>query len=510
MHTEMLYEWFQAQGGSIDTSSIGITEFPLYGRGGVALRNIEAGQTLFSVPRELTLSIRTSSLPNQLGEGAWKQFGLDSGWSGLILCLMWEEAQGDASKWSPYLRTLPSTFDTPIFWDEDDLCGLQGTAVLNKIGKNEAERDYTEKVVPAIQSRGDIFPADAVPQYYSLQRYHIMGSRILSRSFHVEPWSSDEESETDGVVQAVGDSAAPMEIDVEMPSAESGFTVEPGEENPENATEEVEIAEDEEDDDSENPADVAMVPMADMLNARFGSENAKLFYEKHELKMVSTKFIKAGEQIWNTYGDPPNSDLLRRYGHVDVLPLSSPLTGEGNPADIVEIRADLVVDVAVNALKNQPQERVDWWLENADDDTFVVLTDCEVPEELVSFVRLLLFPQDEWEKIRNKGKLPKPKVDIALLFIIADVLRRRAQDYPTSLEDDELLLAPGKVEELSLNGKNAAIVRLGEKRILRGTLQQVQSMEEKLRASMAGSKDKKRGRDSQNASTSVRGKRSKR
>lgn len=195
-----------------------------------------------------------------------------------------------------------------------------------------------------------------------------MGSRILSRSFHVEPWSSDEESETDGVVQAVGDSAAPMEIDVEMPSAESGFTVEPGEENPENATEEVEIAEDEEDDDSENPADVAMVPMADMLNARFGSENAKLFYEKHELKMVSTKFIKAGEQIWNTYGDPPNSDLLRRYGHVDVLPLSSPLTGEGNPADIVEIRADLVVDVAVNALKNQPQERVDWWLENADDE----------------------------------------------------------------------------------------------------------------------------------------------
>lgn len=41
MHTEMLYEWFQSQGGSIDTSSIGITEFPLYGRGGVALRNIE-------------------------------------------------------------------------------------------------------------------------------------------------------------------------------------------------------------------------------------------------------------------------------------------------------------------------------------------------------------------------------------------------------------------------------------------------------------------------------------
>lgn len=103
-----------------------------------------------------------------------------------------------------------------------------------------------------------------------------MGSRILSRSFHVEQWSSDEESETDGTVQAVGDSAAPMEIDVDMPSAESDLAVEHEEENPENAAEEVEIAEDEEDDDSENPADVAMVPMADMLNARFGSENVRL------------------------------------------------------------------------------------------------------------------------------------------------------------------------------------------------------------------------------------------
>jgi len=40
-----------------------------------------------------------------------------------------------------------------------------------------------------------------------------------------------------------------------------------------------------------------MVPMADMLNARFESENAKLYHEKHHLRMVSTKAIKAGEQI---------------------------------------------------------------------------------------------------------------------------------------------------------------------------------------------------------------------
>ena len=105
--------------------------------------------------------------------------------------------------------------------------------------------------------------------------------------------------------------------------------------------------------------------------------------------MVTTKPIKAGEQIvstgtrspipecgssevkfgqWNTYGDPPNSDLLRRYGHVDVVPLRPPLTGMGNPEDVVEVRADLVVSAASKTVKYELQERVDWWLEEADDE----------------------------------------------------------------------------------------------------------------------------------------------
>lgn len=74
---------------------------------------------------------------------------------------------------------------------------------------------------------------------------------------------------------------------------------------------------------------------------------------------------------WNTYGDPPNSDLLRRYGHVDVVPLQPPLAGEGNPADVVEIRADLVVSVTRKVRKTATddfQDRVDFWLEEADDE----------------------------------------------------------------------------------------------------------------------------------------------
>lgn len=73
---------------------------------------------------------------------------------------------------------------------------------------------------------------------------------------------------------------------------------------------------------------------------------------------------------WNTYGDLPNVELLRRYGHVDLLPL--PGGGKGNPADVVEIRADLVLSTfsetsgASSAVSNV--ERIDWWLEEGGDE----------------------------------------------------------------------------------------------------------------------------------------------
>jgi N-lysine methyltransferase SETD6 len=72
---------------------------------------------------------------------------------------------------------------------------------------------------------------------------------------------------------------------------------------------------------------------------------------------------------WNTYGDPPNSDLLRRYGHVDLVPLPG-RDVLGNPADIIEVRADLIIE-CMSLPDNQRQsimERIDWWLEQGGDE----------------------------------------------------------------------------------------------------------------------------------------------
>lgn len=92
---------------------------------------------------------------------------------------------------------------------------------------------------------------------------------------------------------------------------------------------------DSEEEDEEPQSIIAMVPMADMLNHRTGFNNARLFHEPDCLQMRAIKDIKAQEQIYNTYGDLCNADLLRKYGFIDVP----------NEYDIVEISGDMVRDV---------------------------------------------------------------------------------------------------------------------------------------------------------------------
>ncbi|KAJ3555641.1 hypothetical protein NM688_g2462 [Phlebia brevispora] len=476
---EDFISWFQSKNGTVDTTVMTIADIPGQGRGALALKDIPKGHTLFTIPRDVTLSTRTSALPQLLGSVEWKRFKLDEGWAGLILCMLWEEAQGPLSKWAEYLSILPTEFDTPMFWSEEELQELKGTSVVDKIGKEEAERDYYEKIVPTVQSRAELFPPDTVSAHYTLDNYHRMGSRILSRSFTVSRWTGEAvEEEIEGSSQSTGS----MEVDDKkssLPSSEANAA---------------ELSEDEDEEDADDPSDVAMVPMADMLNAQYESENSKLFYEEHDLKMITTKDIKGGEQIYNTYGDPPNSDLLRRYGHVDLVPLRPPLSGEGNPEDIVEIRGDLVVEAAAKRVSVDAGERVEWWLENAEDEyvlissaktslvsyvrsTFVIGTECEVPKDFISFTRLLLQTQSEWEKTRAKDKVPKATLDTDVTSVLMEVLDKRLSEYPTTIEADEKTLVE---DDPPFRKRNAIIVRLGEKRILQTTRSELEKSHEAL------------------------------
>ncbi|KAF9519251.1 hypothetical protein BS47DRAFT_1358373 [Hydnum rufescens UP504] len=153
-------------------------------------------------------------------------------------------------------------------------------------------------------------------------------------------------------------------------------------------------------------------------------------------------------------------DLLRRYGHVDSVPL--PDGSFGNPADVVEVKASLAVEVVASTSKpdiaKSIDERIDWWLEQGGDElrassysflafqhfprvltqnasVFVIEASTpSLPAELISLLRLLLMPQPEWAKTKMKEKPPKPSLDAELIPVAIKMLVMRLEMYETTLE----------------------------------------------------------------------------
>ena len=106
-----------------------------------------------------------------------------------------------------------------------------------------------------------MFGEESSNPQYSLQAYHIMGSRILSRSFQVEALSK---TDNDDSSQTRVEEDAEMNLDEPSPHTLN-----------DNDSDETDDGDDEDD-----PANVAMVPLADMLNARYGCENVRVHHPR--------------------------------------------------------------------------------------------------------------------------------------------------------------------------------------------------------------------------------------
>ena len=243
------------------------------GRAIVATADIDKGELLFEIPRDSILNIATSqivqdfprvkpSLETELGQ-----------WEGLIVCLSYEWlVLGSNSKWWPYLQVLPpsgeSSLNTLVYWSDEELSLLRPSLVLNRIGEQGA-RDMFDRVMQFIDKHG---LKSVLEDKLSWDKFLHIASVVMSYSFDVE-------RPHDG-----------------------------------NNSEDVENSSDDEDDDSYLKS---MVPFADMLNADTKKCNANLVYGSSSLAMRSTKPIASGGQVYNTYGEYPNSEILRRYGYVE-------------------------------------------------------------------------------------------------------------------------------------------------------------------------------------------------
>ncbi|KAI8578436.1 hypothetical protein K450DRAFT_246787 [Umbelopsis ramanniana AG] len=402
-------QWLKANDATI-SDSLAIKDYrsEKAGRGVVAIKDIKKDELLFSIPRKVLLSEETSQLATK--PGMKDILNSQQGWAPLILCLMYE-LKSENSFWKPYLDILPNIFDTPMFWEEKDIDELAGTGVPDKIGRDDAENLFKSTIQPIIKSHPDVFDENV----HNLNLFHICGSLIMAYSFH--------------------DELTPK------PSSKGD--------------------EEEEDDEEEEEGIIAMVPMADMLNHRTGFNNARLFHEPEALQMRAIKDIQVSEQIYNTYGDLCNADLLRKYGFVD----------EPNDFDIVEISGDLVCDVSCPAdvTDEEKDAKVTFLLEeDVLDDYFVIEKNGDIPPELIACVQVFMMSSQEFSIALEKRKVPKPKLTPSVMDKVKLILSKRLEQYKTTLEDDERMLS--NADDLSTKKYSSILVRAGEKRILQQTL----------------------------------------
>lgn len=330
-----------------------------------------------------------------------------------------------------------------MYWTEDELAELQASAVVNKIGKESANDMFLEQLIPVIKEIAPIFFAgdDRAPQRAEEMRdernlalMHRMGSLIMAYAFDVEPSLFNKDTDEEGYASEDEDEALPKE----------------------------------------------MVPLADMLNADADRNNARLFYEADYLDMKALRPINAGEEIFNDYGLLPRSDLLRRYGYI---------TDNYAQYDVAEVPMDLVTDLATSAgIYSETrieyldeQDIIDTGYDVAFSNTFA-LQESLAPPELVVLVETLLLPDEEFDRLKKRGKLPKAeKITNKGAEFLHGLIQARLEQYATSLDDDVRdfvgVSNAGGTSTKDRRFAMAKAVRIGEKKLL---VQLKEALAEKL------------------------------
>ncbi|XP_077451969.1 N-lysine methyltransferase setd6 [Stigmatopora argus] len=386
--------------------------------GMLAQDDIKVGEVLFTIPRSALLHQGTTSL-SALLEREKVSLESSSGWVPLLLALLYEYT-APQSKWKSYLSlwTDFKMLDHPMFWSKEERDRLlTGTGIPEAVDKDLAniQSEYRDIVLPFMAKHPDIWN----PLTHTLELYTQLVAFVMAYSFQEPP----------------------------------------------------EVEEDEEEDEKP-PNPPMMVPMADMLN-HVSKHNANLEFTPDTLKMVCVCPIKKGEEVFNTYGQMANWQLLHMYGFTQPY--------HDNADDTVDIP---VANLHKAAAKDGNQQLLkEMWEVLQEKGAFVFgkngcLTDIELHgtlkmlcmsrEEFVEFKDNDGWEDDEDEEEINQafsnGGLPglttkwKQLIHKAARLTVAGY---RGIDRDKALMKDKALLGG-----LSSRQRNALHVRYGQKTIL--------------------------------------------
>nr|XP_035980181.1 N-lysine methyltransferase SETD6 isoform X2 [Halichoerus grypus] len=204
------------------------------------------------------------------------------------------------------------------------------------------------------------------------------------------------------------------------------------------------------------------------------------------LRMVATQPIPKGHEIFNTYGQMANWQLIHMYGFVEPYP--------DNTDDTADIQMVTVREAALQGTKAEAErlllyERWDFLckLEMVGEEGAFVIGREEVltEEELTSTLKVLCMPAEEFREFKEKdGRGDDKREEDSLTItnipnlkaswkqLLRDSVLLTLQTYATDLKSEQDLLSNKEVyTKLSWREQQALQVRYGQKMILHQLLE---------------------------------------
>ncbi|GFO27242.1 SET domain containing 4 [Plakobranchus ocellatus] len=232
-------------------------DFTATGRGLQAMQRIRPGDTIVSIPLHFLITVDTV-LSSDIGSYIKRNRQKFTPQQLLSIFLVIEAYQQEKSHWAPYIKTLPSTYSTPLYFSLEEMKLLKPQ--VQRKAEALRERFYrAEKYVTK-------FMDDNVPwlaKRFTRERFCWAWSTIDTRSVYL------------------------------LTSAHSSIELEPEESN------------------------VALAPFLDLLNHRDTAKmTAWVNAETESYEIVTEDSYNKYDQVFICYGAHDNSKLLINYGFV--------------------------------------------------------------------------------------------------------------------------------------------------------------------------------------------------
>jgi hypothetical protein len=393
------------------------------GRGLLARRDVSDGDELIRIP--LTLCLTRQSARNALGEDALTD-GMNEYLAMACQLIHEKYVLGDKSFYKPYMDVLPEVNEVnPTFaWPDEDLVFLDGSPVIaaTKSLQMKLKREYDALLSDPDTGLMNKFPDRFPAEHFTYQNWEWAFIMLFSRAIRLRSLKQGEA--------------------------------------------------------------LALVPYADLINhSPFSGayidaqENGDWLFKSgtEEIILYADRGYKRMEQIYISYGQKSNAELLLLYGFavernpfnsVDVTVSIAPRT----KSFVAELNDD---DIPIDPLG---EEKVDFLQSVGRENTvdFPCYAD-RYPIELLEFLRLMqMTPEDTGGKPLSEFDYSRTislANEAAVLTSVIDAVKRQLGKYPqTEEEDAELIKDKGMFRMFSYNQRMAVRHRRNEKRLLKRTI----------------------------------------